>query len=301
MSDSLRTSTLMIEKGLPFWKASSRFRDQEKITMKHRTKFFLAAISAISLLVLTACGNSSYYWQNSSIQIKVDGTLNLSSYNAIDLLPSNRTSTGASTAKITLNEVFDGGNLNISGKYEDGYVKFNFRGHSLFQVCPDIVFCQDPSNTALSQVGAQSTVKALGNSKAMSESQNRRRTTGVGGICSLVPTMYTSTNPRFPGSGNVFFVVCATDANTRTPIASYTGPNYVGIFSPVLDMTGDKEPYGWYVSGGVLNNSGGKNPIVVTQPTSNPTFTPCPIFASPNPTPTGSPTPIPYPNPTPSC
>ena len=270
--------------------------------MKHKTRFFLAGISAISLFVLTACAaSSSYYWQNSSIKIKVDGTLNLNSYNFNDYLPMNRTSTGASSAKITLNEVFDGGNLNISGKYEDGYVKFNFKGHSLFQLCPDLIICQDPSNAALSQTSTQNTMSSLENTKAMNESRNRRRTTGTGGICSLVPTMYTSTNSRFPGSGNMLFLVCATDSNTRTPIANYTGPNYVAVYSPVLGIAGDKEPYGWYVSGGVLNNSGGSNPIVVTQPTSTPSYSPCPIFASPNPTPSGSPTPIPYPNPTPSC
>jgi hypothetical protein len=270
--------------------------------VKRNPRIFLAGISILSLLLLTGC-KSSYYWQNTSLQIKVNGTVDLSKYDPFESYTGlRRISTGARTAKILLNENFDGGNLSISGKYEDGYVKFDFKGHSMFQLCPDVVICQGdifdelPVNQILNgQTYLQSGLSKLNALTNSSKSQGgktlyrhnlSRGVTGNGGLCSIVPTLYTSTNPKFPGTGNVIFLVCSAAVPNATPITDYPGKNYVEVLMPYLNIGGvddapDKEPYLGYISGGVLNNSNTRNMMVVTQPTPRPSISPCPIFTYP--------------------
>ena len=255
--------------------------------MSTKKKVLGAAFAAATLLLVAGCG-SVYFFAKSSFTITASGNVNLTAYdnsiahtfpgvgtNTPRVIPAN----SKSKAKIKLSYSYDGGNLNVSGNYSDGDVRFTFKGSG------DLLYSGScgisPSGCAGINKNALNKMKA-NNSSRPSES-------GLivlkGGECQEVASLYESTNPAMPGTGLVAFVVC--DAPTSSSIGTYTGADYVTVYVPDF-QTGDLNPFANYYSGGTLSGDESSTSLITKTPAIQPSATPTPIYPSPSPTTTPS-------------
>jgi hypothetical protein len=249
--------------------------------VKKQTKLF-ALIGAVvaSAVALSGC---AYQSLNIKISATADGDVDLSTYKAegiggIGSAAGDRTvprkSTG--TAKIKLSRVIEKGNINVSGSYSDGDVRFTFSGTPLTLI---------------------STVVSSMRTAADSELDSYRSTT-KGGECIPVITNYQSTNSRLPGTGIVIFRVCDAPGSSSSPEPQWTEADYLSVYIPMETSdpsatSSDANPFGNYLSGGYVTGSrgGSGTSVSVTLPSSTPTFTPTPLFPAPSSAPTLPPVP----------
>ena len=257
--------------------------------MHKLTRLAGVAILATAALLLTACGSSSYMALKTSLSVTAKGTMNLSGYSADSTdvssdafdfgIPTGapRVIPAGSNGKATIDLAFtyDGGNWNVNGNYKDGAVQFKFKGYALFAAAELYMCGLGPCGSPINR----SFASALSNSQPSGISLR-------GGSCVPVITHYESTNRAMPGTGYALFKVCDAPVNGVTPLGnfpnggSYTGPDYVKVYIPFA-MSGDQEPFAYYLSGGTLSGRESNVSVSLTGPSIDPSYSPTPIYPSP--------------------
>ena len=254
-------------------------------SMSKKKKALGAALAAATLILVAGCSTAVYFYAKSTFTITASGNVNLTAYdNSIDhtisgvgvdtprVIPAN----SKSKAKIKLSYSIDGGNINVSGNYADGDVRFTFKGSG------DILLAGS-CGIGPNSCGAGINKNSL--NKLTSNNSSRPSESGLivqkGGVCQTVASLYESTNPAMPGTGLVGFVVC--DAPTSSSIDTYAGADYVTVYVPNY-QSGDLNPFANYYSGGTVSGEESSTSITVKYPATVPSATPTPIYPSPSPT-----------------